>query len=51
MRYRIKDSKKGLVVSVEDGDTVLVSIPAKDMKQARALRDKAHKHGWQALSE
>lgn len=51
MRYRIKSDKKGFVVSVEDGETVLASVPAKDMKEARTLRDKAHKHGWQALTE
>lgn len=49
MRYRIKSDKKGLIVSVEDGETVLVSVPAKNMKEAQALRDKAFKEGWEAL--
>ena len=51
MRYRIKGKGKGFMVSVEEGDKVLVSVPAKDMREARSLRDKAFKHGWEALKE
>jgi hypothetical protein len=49
MRYRIRKAAKGLEVSVEDGAEVLVSVPAKSMKDAKALRDKAFKQGWQSL--
>lgn len=49
MRYRIANSGSGFVVTVEDGDEVLFSIPADTLTDARALVKKAASDGVEAV--
>jgi hypothetical protein len=51
MRYRIRNKGKTLVVTVEDGDVVLVTATAKNMAEAVALRDKAFRDGPDAIGK
>lgn len=50
MLYRIAPGKgEGKVVSVEDGDEVLVSADAADLKAAQKLVKQAQTDGWESL--
>lgn len=49
MRYRIANSKDGFVVTVEDGDEILVSVNTVTKTEAAALVRKAAKDGFDAI--
>lgn len=50
MLYRIAPGKgEGKVVSVEDGDAVLVTADAPDLKAAHKLIRQAQSEGWESL--
>jgi hypothetical protein len=49
MRYRIANSKTGFIVTVEDGDEILATVPTVTKTEAQALVRKAAKEGAQAI--
>lgn len=52
MLYQILPAKKGdgKIVNIGDGQTVFVTLDAKDMKDAHAILKQANTDGWQSLA-
>lgn len=51
MRFRIQSKGKGFVLTVEDGEDVVISIPAATMTEAKALQRRAVIEGVDAVQE
>ena len=49
MRYRVRNDGDGFLLTVEDGETVLASVPAATLMEAKRLQRVALFDGLEAL--